>query len=83
MLFNSLHFLMFFPIVTLIYFIIPQKIRYVWLLIASYYFYIAWNPVFSLLMLASTFISYIGGILLDRANNYGGGGINPRNQKNI
>ena len=83
MLFNSLHFLIFFPIVTLIYFIIPQKIRYIWLLIASYYFYMAWNPVFSLLMLASTFISYIGGILLDRANNYGGGGINPRNQKNI
>ena len=70
MLFNSLHFLMFFPIVTLIYFIIPQKIRYVWLLIASYYFYIAWNPVFSLLMLASTLISYVSSIFLDKANRY-------------
>ena len=81
MLFNSIDFLIFFPIVTLIYFIIPQKIRYIWLLIASYYFYMAWNPVFSLLMLASTFISFIGGILLDRANNYGGGGYKSQKSK--
>ena len=74
MLFNSIHFLIFFPIVTLIYFIIPQKIRYIWLLIASYYFYMAWNPVYALLMLTSTFITYLSGILIDRANNIGGGG---------
>ena len=33
MLFNSVDFLVFFPIVTLIYFLIPHKIRYLWLLV--------------------------------------------------
>ena len=35
MLFNSLSFLIFFPVVVGIYFIIPRKVRWVWLLIAS------------------------------------------------
>lgn len=83
MLFNSIDFLIFFPIVILIYFLIPHRYRYIWLLLASYYFYMAWNPVFSLLMLASTLISYTGGILLDRINNYTGGGIKHINQKNM
>ena len=73
MLFNSINFLIFFPIVTLLYFIIPHRVRYIWLLIASYYFYMAWNPVYALLMLTSTFITYLSGILIDRANNLGGG----------
>ena len=37
--FNSSDFLIFFPIVVLIYFLIPQKLKNYWLLIASYYFY--------------------------------------------
>ena len=39
MLFNSMEFLIFFPVVLLIYFIVPQKIKNLWLLISSYYFY--------------------------------------------
>lgn len=39
MLFNSLEFLIFFPAVTLIYFIIPLKIKNTWLLICSYELY--------------------------------------------
>ena len=75
MLFNSIDFLIFFPIVTLLYFLIPHRFRYIWLLIASYYFYMAWNPVYALLMLTSTFITYLSGILIDRANSMGGGEI--------
>ncbi len=33
----------------------------------------AWNPVYALLMLTSTFITYLSGILIDKANNTGGG----------
>lgn len=69
MLFNSIDFLVFFPIVTLVYFLIPHRYRYIWLLLASYYFYMAWNPVYALLMLTSTFITYLSGILIDRANH--------------
>lgn len=64
MLFNSIHFLFFFPIVTLSYFALPHKIRWIWLLICSYYFYMAWNPTYAMLMLTSTAITYLSGYLI-------------------
>lgn len=67
MLFNSFSFLVFFPIVVGLYFIIPKKYRQFWLLIASYYFYMNWNAVYAILIFGITVIGYIGGILLDRA----------------
>ena len=66
MLFNSLEFLIFFPIVTLAYFLIPHKVRYLWLLGASYYFYMCWNPEYALLMATSTIITYLSGIFIDK-----------------
>lgn len=68
MLFNSSQFLIFFPLVAMIYFVIPYRVRYVWLLVASYYFYMCWNPKYALLMAASTLITYASGILIDRSN---------------
>ena len=62
MLFNSLEFLIFLPIVLLVTFVIPQKIRYIWLLIASYYFYMCWNAGYALLILFSTTVTYLGGL---------------------
>ena len=69
MLFNSYNFLMFFPIVVLIYYAIPKNIRYIWLLIASYYFYMCWNAKYALILLFSTAVTYVSGLLIDRANN--------------
>ena len=66
MLFNSLDFMIFFPIVVLVYFIIPRKIRYIWLLVASYYFYMCWNAEYALLIGISTVITYLSGILLGK-----------------
>lgn len=66
MLFNSLQFVIFFPIVVLIYFFIPKRMRYIWLLAASYFFYMCWNPKYVLLLLFSTGISYAAGLLLER-----------------
>ncbi len=66
MLFNSSQFLVFFPVVILGYYIIPSKFRYLWLLIASYYFYMSWIPAYALLLLFSTVISYIGALALER-----------------
>lgn len=77
MLFNSLHFLIFFPIVVGIYYLIPQKIRSYWLLAASYYFYMCWNAKYVLLLLFSTVVTYVSGILLEKfaknEKNTGGG----------
>lgn len=64
MLFNSVDFLLFFPIVTLIYFIIPHRIRYIWLLVCSYYFYMCWNAQYALLLFASTFITWLSGLAI-------------------
>ena len=67
MVFNSLDFLIFLPIVLLVYFILPKKIRYMWLLISSYYFYMCWNAKYALLMLFSTVVTYISGLVLEKA----------------
>lgn len=66
MLFNSIPFLIFFPIVVGIYFIIPQRRKQVWLLLASYYFYMSWNASYALLIFGVTFLSYIGGRMLEK-----------------
>lgn len=67
MLFNSLEFLIFFPIVVLVYFLVPQRWRYLWLLGASYYFYGSWNPQYALLMATSTVITFLSGVFIGRA----------------
>ena len=58
MLFNSLQFLIFFPIVTSVYFFLPYKSRWMWLLAASCYFYMSWRPAYILLIAFSTVIDY-------------------------
>lgn len=66
MLFNSLSFLIFFPIVVLLYFVCPARFRYIWLLIASYYFYMSWDPVFAILILFCTAVTWTGALLIEK-----------------
>lgn len=66
MLFNSIDFLIFFPIVVIIYFIVPRKLRYIWLLISSYYFYMSWNPYYAILIAISTVITWLCGICVGK-----------------
>lgn len=68
MLFNSFSYLLFFPIVVIAYFVIPQKGKLLWLLLASYYFYMSWNPKYAMLMGLSTLITYLSGLLIGRKN---------------
>ena len=65
MLFNSFEFLIFFPIVALVYLVMPKKVRYLWLLAASYYFYMGWNAQYAILIAVSTLITYVCGLALD------------------
>jgi len=64
MLFNSFQFLVFFPIVVAVYFAIPNKFRWILLLVASYYFYMCWNYKYIVLIMLSTMVDYISGILI-------------------
>jgi D-alanyl-lipoteichoic acid acyltransferase DltB (MBOAT superfamily) len=64
MLFNSIDFVLFFPAVTLAYFVIPHGARWVFLLAASYLFYMAWEPGYVLLIMASTLVDFAAGLAL-------------------
>ena len=66
MLFNSLHFALFFPIVFTLYYLIKPKFRWILLLIASYYFYMSWNPIYILLILFSTVVDYGVTVFMER-----------------
>lgn len=67
MLFNSFEFLLFFPIVCLIYFLLGRnKYRNPFLLLASYYFYMNWKPVYAILILTSTILTYVCGLLVEK-----------------
>ncbi len=69
MLFNSIHFFVFFPVVVLLYFILPKKIRYIWLLFSSYYFYMSWNAKYAILIAISTGITWLSGLILGKVKS--------------
>lgn len=67
MLFNSLEFLVFFPVVCILYFILPKtRWRNIFLLVASYYFYMSWKPVYALLILTSTLLTFGCGVFVEK-----------------
>lgn len=65
MLFNTIDYLIFFSLVFVVYHICPKKIRYIWLLGASYYFYMNWNPWYVFLLLGCTVITYFAARIID------------------
>lgn len=67
MLFNSFQFLLFFPIVTIIFFLLPHKLRWLHLLVASCVFYMAFVPIYILILFITIIIDYIAGILIENA----------------
>lgn len=66
MLFNSLAFAIFLPIVFILYWTFPHKYRWALLLAASYYFYMSWNAKYVFLILLTTITSYFAAILLEK-----------------
>ncbi len=66
MLFNSIEFMIFFPVVTILYFILPHKIRWFLLLASSCLFYMAFVPKYILILGFTIVIDYIAGILIDK-----------------
>jgi len=64
--FNSLQFLVFFPIVVTLFFSLPDRARQPMLLVASYYFYACWKAEYLLLILLSTAVDYACAIWMER-----------------
>ena len=66
MLFNSIEFLIFFPIVTLLFYLMPQKWRWLLLLAASCFFYMWFIPKYIFILLITILIDYSAGILIEK-----------------
>lgn len=67
MIFNSFNFIVLFPLIFLLYYIIParyQKVRNLFLLITSYALYASWKPICVLVLLGVTLVTYGGGRFL-------------------
>lgn len=63
MAFTSFEFIIFFPTVALAYYVVPKRYRHLWLLFASYYFYMSWSVRYGLLLLGITVLTYWAGRL--------------------
>lgn len=67
MLFNSYHFAIFFFVVTSLYFAIPYNKRWILLLTSSCYFYMAFVPIYILILGLTIVIDYLAGIYIENA----------------
>lgn len=69
MLFTSPEFLvLFLPATVALYWLIPSRGRIVFLLVASYVFYMSWNPAYGVLLAASTVVNFALARMIARAN---------------
>lgn len=68
MLFNSLAFMVFFPVVTLVYYLIPHRYRWFLLLAASCFFYMYFIPVYILILFITIAIDYAAGIFIENSD---------------
>src|SRR5215831_20958093 len=69
MAFNSIAFIIFFLTVTALFFLLPHRYRWLLLLAASCYFYMAFIPVYILILAFTIFIDYFAGIYLEKAKS--------------
>jgi alginate O-acetyltransferase complex protein AlgI len=66
MLFNSLHFLFFLPVVIALYYLLPHRFRWMLLFAASCYFYMALVPAYILILFFIIFVDYSAALVIER-----------------
>ncbi len=71
MTFNSWEFLIFYPIVALLYFLLPKKLKWPMLLIASYYFYAFYQAELLFLIIGTTLVSWLSSLVIERTESRG------------
>ena len=73
MIYNSFLFLVCFPLIFLLYYLIPakcQKGRNIFLLVVSYILYINWKPVYALILLGVTGVTYLSALQIERSREH-------------
>ncbi|MFY0674907.1 MAG: MBOAT family protein [Bacteroidia bacterium] len=68
MFFNSIEFIIFLPIVVAVYYLLPYRFRWLWLLGASYYFYMSWKAEYALLIIGSTVVDFFAAQFIDKTD---------------
>ena len=70
MIFNSFNFIILFPVIFLLYYAIPArygKARNLYLLVVSYLLYMKWKPVYALILLSVTVVTWASALILTRS----------------
>ena len=70
MTFNSFNFIIIFPLLFLLYYAIParySKGRNLFLLVVSYLLYMQWKPVYALVLMGVTVVTYVSALLLPQS----------------
>jgi alginate O-acetyltransferase complex protein AlgI len=66
MLFNSIGYLIFLPVTILIYYALPFRWRWTFLLAVSYFFYLLWRVEFVLVLMTATFVSWFAAMQMSK-----------------
>ena len=66
MTFLSPQFFCFFPVTALVYFLLPRRVRNIWLLLASWFFYLCAKPAYLALLLLAVVSTWVCGLLLEK-----------------
>ncbi|MDD3336528.1 MAG: MBOAT family protein [Eubacteriales bacterium] len=69
MAFQTFSYFLFLTLVFVVYYLLPDRFRWAFLLAASYFFYSCWNTAYALLMLLSTAITYLSGLRIGKADS--------------
>ena len=67
--FNSLIFLLSFPLIVVLYYLLPGRGKTFWIFAASCIFYMCWNYKYIFLLLSATIVTYLAGIGMDKCRS--------------
>ncbi len=69
MIFNSVQYALFLPMAVIVYILLPQKVRWLFLLVASYFFYMCWDARYAVLLLTSTAVTFFAANLMKKSDS--------------
>ncbi len=69
MIFNSVHFIIFFIVTTILYYALPHRYRWAFLLTISCYFYMVFKPIYILILAGTIVVDYFAGLFLESTTN--------------
>lgn len=67
--FNSIHFLIFFPVITLVFYLLPHKLRWILLLTGSCIFYMSFIPQYILILFLTIVVDFWVALKMERSDS--------------